>query len=84
MREESIEQTRLTKNSLVPISMVSTLLLAAFWISSFWVRLGETEAKVDRMEIKTSQRDDDLQKFEKEIIERLSRIEGAVHRKKGE
>jgi hypothetical protein len=80
MKDESIESLRISKNSLIPVSLVSTLLMAAFWLSSFWVRLGQTETKVEHIEIKSSQRDDDLQKFEKEIIERLSRIEGKIRK----
>ena len=76
-----MQNASITKSTLIPLSIVSSLLMAAFWVSSFWVRLGETEAKVEKVEVKTSQREEDLQKFEKEIIERLSRIEGAIQEK---
>lgn len=70
----------ITEKTLIPISLMITIVLVAIWVSE--VKSSADSSKADIQELKLEQRD--RNKTLRSIDERLSRIEGRLGVKKDE
>lgn len=69
---------KITPETLVPLSLMGVLIGGIFWLSSMSIKSSIVYAKVDKLEEANSKQSEDNAKFQREVIERLARIEEAL------
>lgn len=71
----------ITKNTLVPISLVVVIISASSWMTTIWYTGNANAAVIKEIQTSSFKKDSEVIKVLGEIKERLARIEEALKRK---
>jgi len=66
---------KITENTLLPISLIILIGGGIFWISAMWSQVQASSDEIKDIKVNQSKMNDDVVSQNKEIIQRLTRIE---------
>lgn len=73
---------KLTEETLIPLSFLTAVIGFVFWLTSIHLKADNATASIREIQAEIDVKKDKDSLFEREVLERLARIEEALKRKK--